>query len=199
MDVEDKIKLFRHELGYIHDEKIRKFARWAVSVLPDYFFTTSASSTGKYHPKYATGDGGLVRHTKAAVRTAITLLNLDMFSRVYTGIQRDIIITALILHDGVKKGVPEEKYTKHDHPLLVGEYLEGAFEALTPEDVAVMTTVSVRAQVYRLIQSHMGQWNTNAKSNEVLPKPKTPAEKFVHMCDYIASRKLYEVNFEAQV
>lgn len=43
--------------------------------------------------------------------------------------------------------------------------------------------------IYDLIASHMGQWNTNDYVNIVLPKPKTQLEKFVHLCDYLASRK----------
>ena len=41
--------------------------------------------------------------------------------------------------------------------------------------------------VVELIASHMGQWN-KTKSME-MPVPETPAQKFVHLCDYLASRK----------
>lgn len=58
---------FDREITWIHDEKIRKFAQYCVDNLPDYFFTVPASSSGKYHPSYALADGGLVRHTDAAV------------------------------------------------------------------------------------------------------------------------------------
>lgn len=40
-----------------------------------------------------------------------------------------------------------------------------------------------------LIASHMGQWNVNLYSKTILPKPKTATQKFVHLCDYLASRK----------
>ena len=42
----------------------------------------------------------------------------------------------------------------------------------------------------------MGPWNTNYKGNEVLPKPKTKYENFVHMCDYLASRKYLNIKFD---
>lgn len=51
---------FTKEIGWIHSEKIAKFATYCVNNLPDYFFTVPASSSGKYHPSYALGDGGLV-------------------------------------------------------------------------------------------------------------------------------------------
>ena len=33
------------------------------------------------------------------------------------------------------------------------------------------------------------------RSSEVLPKPKSSGQKFVHMCDYLASRKGIELQF----
>ena len=47
-----------------------------------------------------------------------------------------------------------------------------------------------------MIESHMGEWNTNSYSNVVLPLPITKHQKFVHMCDYLASRKFINVKFE---
>ena len=48
-----------------------------------------------------------------------------------------------------------------------------------------------------LIASHMGKWNTGYKSKtEILPKPKTELQKFVHTCDYLASRRYLDVDLE---
>jgi hypothetical protein len=42
----------------------------------------------------------------------------------------------------------------------------------------------------------MGQWNYDSYTKkEVLPKPKTAEQRFVHMCDYLASRKFIDVKF----
>ena len=68
-----KSEKFIKELEYIKNDDIRGFAKLALENLPDYFFDVAASSTGKYHPTYALGNGGLVRHTKAAVRIAFEL------------------------------------------------------------------------------------------------------------------------------
>ena len=47
--------------------------------------------------------------------------------------------------------------------------------------------------------SHMGRWNTNEYNPDIiLPLPKTVEEKFVHMCDYLASRKFINVNFDEE-
>ena len=49
--------------------------------------------------------------------------------------------------------------------------------------------LGVAREISKLVATHMGQWNTNSKSKVVLPLPETAEQKFVHMCDYLASRK----------
>lgn len=46
----------------------RKFVQTMLPAVPPYFYTVPASSTGKYHPRYTLGSGGLLRHTKAAIK-----------------------------------------------------------------------------------------------------------------------------------
>ena len=70
-----KADIFKTELGYIKEDDIREKAIKVINMLPDYFFEVPASSTGKYHPSFSQGEGGLVRHTKAAVNIANELLN----------------------------------------------------------------------------------------------------------------------------
>ena len=47
-----------------------------------------------------------------------------------------------------------------------------------------------------VISSHMGPWNTNNYSDIILPKPESKFQRFVHMCDYLASRKVIDVKFD---
>ena len=182
-----KQSVFEPELGLIKNTQMHAVCCWAVSLLPDYFFTVPASSTGKYHPDYALGDGGLVRHTKAAVQIASELLNLEMYGR-YTEAERDLIFAALILHDGRKHGEKYAKYVKAAHPTIMADWLSKNAEGLLPpHQLAILCGA---------VASHMGQWNTDLKTKkEILPKPRTPIEKFVHQCDYLASRKFLEVRF----
>lgn len=185
----NKAEVFRDELSLIQDDKIRMFATKAVSLLPDYFFEVAASSTGKYHPKYALESGGLVRHTKAAVLIADSLLGLEMYNR-YTQDEKDLMITALILHDGMKNGETKSMYTVSEHPDVIADWI---LEHEELKDVLPEIQLIVLSDAMR---SHMGQWNTDYKTkNEILPKPITAMQKMVHMCDYLASRKFLEVNF----
>ena len=38
--------------------------------------------------------------------------------------------------------------------------------------------------------------NDNYQKKEVLPKPRTSEQRFVHMCDFLASRKFLDIKFE---
>ena len=181
----NKQEVFENEIVLIKNEDIRDSLRVLVDKIPDYFYTIPASSTGKYHPEYATGDGGLVRHTKAAVRMANELFGIYKFPDR----TKDLIILSLVMHDSVKKGEEESKYTLFDHPLVAGEFIKKYKDELklTKEDLEF---------VCNAIASHMGRFNTSEYSDVILPLPKTPEEKFVHMCDYLASRKVINIKFD---
>ena len=90
-----KSEVFKIELDYIKNDKMREVATELVEMLPDYTFEIPASASGKYHPSYTSGKGGLVRHTQAAVRIAKELLRLEMYSSI--NLYHDYIIIALIL------------------------------------------------------------------------------------------------------
>ena len=182
-------EVFKIELNYIKDERIKKACLEMLNILPDYFFEIEASSTGKYHPEYALGKGGLVRHTKAAVRIAVDLLNDPSIGDKYTSKEKDLMIMGIILHDGVKCGVPKEKYTRFDHPILMADIVMDNEEVLGLEMEEIEFVCDV-------IKTHMGPWITDYDGVEVLEKPTTKYQNFVHMCDYLASRKALLVPFD---
>ena len=179
-------------MNWLVDQKIRQFAELAISKLPDYFFGVAASSTGKFHPSYALGNGGLVRHTKAAVKIAHELLEQEMYYTHYSSDERDMMIVALILHDGWKHGVEARagKYTVAEHPIVCAEWVRNTSEfntVLSPEKIEFIAGC---------IASHMGMYDTDFKSKKkILPRPKTAAQKFVHQCDLLASRRWLNVDF----
>lgn len=193
---------FKAELSTINYQPLRSFTEWSLEQLPDYFYQVAASSTGKYHPAYALGDGGLVRHTQAAVRIANELLNCHTIQN-FPEDEKDIIRAALILHDGVKHGVDGSSYTTSTHPLEAVKYLEDRYfdvpEETLPDEVIEIMESDLWYQVAECIKSHMGEWNTDYKTKEeILPKPETELQKFVHLCDYLASRKCLEFNFNVE-
>ena len=62
----------------INNPQVRKFTYdFLIHKVPDYFARIPASATGKYHPNYALGYGGLVRHTLVAAAAAYDISRLE--------------------------------------------------------------------------------------------------------------------------
>ncbi len=161
------------------DIKLQLFQ--AFTDVPDYFYKVAASSTGKYHPEYALGEGGLLRHTIAAARIGCDLVDLEFLE--LTDDEKDYVICALLLHDTFKHGVTYSKYTLHNHPVLAAEHVRAVCSREFANNVAP------------LIESHMGQWTTCKWDKTVLLKPTSKLQQIVHLCDYLASRKYLTFEF----
>ena len=97
-----------------------------------------------------------------------------------------------LVHDGRKSGEQSDydksKFTKFDHPMQMANVIrsyEGQF--LNHDDIEFMA---------HCVESHMGQWNTDKKSKTILPKPTDEYQYFVHLADYLASRKDLTMAFD---
>jgi hypothetical protein len=180
---------FKSEIGHIKSIFMQNLVKAALTKVPEYFWHVPASSTGKYHPEYALGDGGLLRHTRAAIKIALALFENPAIQR-FDQDEKDIIIAALILHDTVKHGLTKQEYTVTEHPMLVEKLFDSTMLEGSSDIQKEMFDTMIKA-----IRSHMGPWNTDKFGNEIMPKPETALERFVHLCDYLASRRFLEVNF----
>lgn len=176
---------FGAQLSLIENKSLASLVELCLLNAPEYFYTMPASTSGKYHPAYSLGEGGLVRHTKAAVKIADCLLSLEMYAPLAQS--KDEIIAALILHDSVKKGRQGGDWTVIEHPLQAADLLIGTARACKYEDTDQVERIA------SMIRSHMGQYNTDRNGFEVLPKPLTKEQKFVHQCDYLASKKFITI------
>ena len=76
-------------INNIKNKNNRCDIEYLINLLPDYFFKIPASSTGKYHPKFAGTEHGLVKHTKVAVRIAHDLFEIN---EMFTDKEKDLII-----------------------------------------------------------------------------------------------------------
>ncbi len=182
-------KIFEIELDYIKNEKYKENTKKLLELVPDYFFEVPAASTGKYHPAFAQGEKGLVRHTKVAIRIAKDILDVEYMNNGFTKDEKDLILIALLFHDSHKLGKEKERYTRFDHPLLAANFIRENKEKTTFTDKEIELLAST-------IASHMGQWNQSDYSDIILPKPKNKYEFFVHMCDYLSSKKYLDVKFD---
>ena len=109
---------FIKELFYIKNPRIRESANTLVNLLPEYFYHIPASSTGKYHPKYALGDGGLLRHTKVVVRIGYELLSNNSIGHSFTSDEKrgiDQILKFYLATDSLYEGL-ESMFSRYESP-----------------------------------------------------------------------------------
>lgn len=171
-----KNKFLQKVQGFQHQDIVNYFYK-ITSLLPDYFWTIPASSTGKYHPKVSQQPGGLVNHTLLAHTILKRILEIDYYRQQFTSRERELLEVAILLHDGLKKGIPEGKYTVHEHPTLMANLIRNT-EGLPPQDIVFLADA---------IESHMGQFTTAKYSPYVLPLPQTPAQRLIHLADYLSA------------
>lgn len=180
--------MFEEIISTIENEDLKELALELIKTIPPYFYEVAASSTGKYHPSYALGEGGLYRHTLALCRIMNHLFEVSN----YTSRDKDLMRIAGMMHDTRKSGDQEEyeinHYTNFDHPLQAALIVR-AFKNKKWNNDEIETIASA-------IESHMGKWNTDKRSSAVLPLPKTKYQMIVHWCDYLASRKDIEIKFD---
>ena len=79
----------REELMYgclrtIENDDLRILAGEMIKTIPEYWYHVGASSTGKYHPEYSLGEGGLMRHTVALVRILNYMLEARIFYSLFS-------------------------------------------------------------------------------------------------------------------
>ena len=175
------IKLFEREINLIINEDLRMAVKsYMEEAVPDYFWTDGASSSGKYHPQFAQGEGGLVRHTKAVVMFAEELLRMSSYAYMREE-YKDYVIAACILHDTAKYGKKEfdkAEYKNHARNAAVAFaewcWIEYGFQH---------SEFLLNAMI-----AHMGQWSTEKED-----RPFTNIDRCVHMADYMASRSFIDI------
>lgn len=185
-------EVFKPILDTFENEDIKRFAEACLDTIPPYFWEVGASSTGKYHPRYALGTLGLAKHTLALCRFMNHLFSVDCIKKQFNSRERDLMRIAGMMHDtrksGSQKDYEKSKWTNFDHPLLAADAVRGVEKLIPADEVEIVATA---------IESHMGQWSTDSRHPDVtLPLPENKYQILVHVCDYLASRKDIEVLFE---
>lgn len=171
-------ELLSYEVAQIDDFDIREFVKKTLDEVDPIHRIKPASSTGKYHPKYAAGEGGLIRHIKVTVRNVIELIRATPAVES----EKDELIAAAIIHDMWK--YPEgrdHEFTAFDHPALGGQWCKDhGFDTIG-----------------RLVASHQGIWTTSRQmpgfENE---QPRKFDEWLLHYSDLLASRTYLRCDFD---
>lgn len=162
------------------------------------FTDTINHKYSKYIVDFAVKNGcGTIQMEDLSGATANTNeLFLNHTVQSFNAIERDIIRVSLLIHDGVKHGLEGSKYVIATHPLVVIDYIEEQASKLDniPRKVIDVMNCSMWSNISTNVATHMGEWNCDYKTKEpVLPTPETEMQKFTHLCDYLASRKVLEV------
>lgn len=194
-----KLEIYGDLLSKFTNKTVSKIVRDIITETPTIFFGMSVSASGKYHPKETNGLMGLVKHSIAVLMTTEELMaNTVIMSTLgfsdLNELDKEIILAAALLHDNAKYGPDEYDYnntgkiwTRGDHPILVDKIAENAgLHKLTGDDREILD------RIIKIIESHMGEWNTYRDSNwksHKMPVPETPEQVLVHLADYQVSRK----------
>ena len=176
----NKSKFFEREINLIQSEDYRMFIReYLDNYVPDYFWEIGASSSGKYHPQFSQGKGGLVRHTKAVVMFAEELLRMSSYMYM-SDEHKDFVIMACIVHDTCKYGM-------NDFDKDLYKYHAKYASALVNEAWYDYFGINASEFFLSAIKCHMGQWS------EREDRPFTNIDRCVHMADYMASRNFIDI------
>lgn len=174
------IAFFEREINLIVDEDLRMVVKsYMNDFTPDYFWFDGASSSGKYHPAFAQGVGGLVRHTKAVVMFAEELLRMSSYAYMKEE-YKDYVIAACIVHDTCKYGIEDfDKAEYKNHAANAANAFSVWCEDCGFRCPELLTNA---------IRAHMGQWSTNKED-----RPFTNIDRCVHLADYMASRSFIDI------
>ena len=163
----------------IKTPEIHAMAMAMIPIVPKYFWDRPASTSGKHHPEFDLGVGGVRHHSVMVARCVDALCLAEDLPQE----ERDALIFAALYHDSVKEGWNGPDHTVHEHPLLAAELIRKTFPNNKWAEFAA-----------HCIESHMGKWTTSKYSNVILPKPEDKWQKILSHADMIASRQWWKVD-----
>ena len=180
-----------------------KFAQELIEEIPSYFWSVGASSTGKHHPEFSNGDGGLARHSLMAYRWLKNMIETNPSD--IDDLAPSMIIASLF-HDCCKRGNQDNpsEHTLHEHPIIGAKFILDKAEKFLSENMDFIDTTPEDEDSFKheigmvvaCVESHMGKWNTSKYSDVVLPIPSNPIQYMVHLADCISSKKYTSFDYE---
>lgn len=178
-----KSDFFEREIQLIESVDLQDFVRFYFDEkVGDWFWKSGASSSGKFHPQFTKGEGGLVKHTRAVVWVCEELLKMSSYAYMKSE-YKDYARAACLLHDTCKYGTgnTEDKDCYKNHGAIAAQRVslawdEFGFDGAAPELLLMA------------IRSHMGQWVEDKND-----RPFTNIDRLVHLADYIASRSFWDI------
>jgi hypothetical protein len=169
-------KIFiEEEIKKISNIELQAFLREAVKDFPDYFWISPASLE-KYHYPDERKKGGLVLHVRRVCKLVDVFVNMQELNLW----ERDVLLTAGILHDSFARGIPPmtKGYSDQFHPLYPTERFpyNGYADRFIKDK-------KIYDEIMECVVSHSGRYSVHT----ILHSKKKLAT-FFQMVDYIASR-----------
>lgn len=115
----EKAEQIKKLIWLIEDDDLRAFTYFILSQSHPTFWDIPSSSSGKYHPEWENGNGGLIRHIKAVMALALASMRRYGYSPETPSDAdenakiRDILAFAVLTHDWGKNGHPAKNWGKH--------------------------------------------------------------------------------------
>lgn len=183
---EEKVNIFLPELKRIYDPVIREFTKLCIMHAPDYvFLDCPASSTGKYHPLDELGPDGNIIHTKK-----IFTLAYEMSRAMDCEYNRDLILSACLIHDLRKRGLTNTGHTHRRHPEFAADLVDEVQEA----------TQLLNEEQHNILRNcvgyHYGPWSYKNWLKSI--DEYTREELVLYLADYVASKRAVDVKYDRE-
>jgi hypothetical protein len=197
-------------ISLIEDDDLRGFTYFLLSQAHPDFWIIPSSSSGKYHPAWENGKGGLIRHIKGVGAFALSSMRRYGYGCDVPGMDpnniagmRDMLIFSVLLHDWGKNGHPKTGWGKHttkthgeDTAKIIEEEMLPKFLKIFPEIKNQEYLTEMVKQATVAISEHYALWSTK----KIRPTDPTISDlsKILAEGDYMASRKFVkEIDIEA--
>lgn len=157
---------FAKELALIQNQPLRELTKYCLDQAPEYFMTTQASITGKYHHGET-----IPEHTRIAFYIGNNLARYD------NDINIDVVRCAILLHDIAKYGLlakPETLETDPNREWFKAHARVGALYCkrliYSRENINIAPTAVATAKLWDrvcdAIEGHNGQWEQKPSNKE---------------------------------
>jgi len=196
-----KAEQIKKLIWLIEDDDLRSFTYFILSQSHPTFWEIPSSSSGKYHPDWENGEGGLIRHIRAVMAFAMSALRRYGYS--YETVSdadenakvRDILAFAVLTHDWGKNGHPAKnwgKYTTKTHGEDASKIIK---EEMLPKFIKFFPEIKNREELEDMVnkacfavEHHYGVWS-KAKFKPT-DERLTDIARILQEADYYSSRKV---------
>jgi len=175
----DDYALYMDSTYLINNKEIREFVQAFIAErVPKYFQTIPAAKHVEHHMAGSHGEGGLVRHTLAMVAVLLDIVQLQYLQ--FKSVDKDLILSAALLHDTFKHGKEGAKYER-SHPNIAAQEILKFAKERNQEKIGKI--------IGGLVVAHMGEWGNQTPGNR--------GQFIVHLGDYIASRNYLTISLDS--